>query len=147
MSKMHEVVNAFGVFKWNTELKPRLRSGIVGERTINVQISDAEMTQIQTKNPAITSKELAEVDYLSKYDIKRVEIKADTTKTDFQSKKIAKMKVKIAEYSTSGKTDDQIKAIIRDTKAFKSGLMNETDITQAFKPDETPKKDLTEVDF
>ena len=149
MSKIYEIATRNnGVMKWNTALKPRLSSGFVGDVTLNIQITADEMAEIQKTQPQLLNKELAEMDYLSKYGIVR-EIKADTTKAKTtltpQEQKIAKLKKSAYEYTKAGKTDDEIKAIIRSKDFFKSGRVTESDITDVFKSDVIDETD--DIDF
>ena len=108
--QIYEYQTKNGVMKWQKQLKPRTNSGYIGQITVNIQITDDEFALIQKKNPEITSKTLAEIDYLSKHGIVR-EIKQTATadKTPVPADNTAKW---IFEQLKAGLTEDAIKLML-----------------------------------
>ncbi len=77
-TKIYEYTTKNGVFKWNKKLQPRQNSGFKNEITVNIQMTDEEVAQIQQKYTDVTNKEALERLILEKFGIKR-EVKTDTT--------------------------------------------------------------------
>ncbi len=122
MSEIHEIETENGVFKWNTELKPRGSSGKVGEITINNQQTAnevAEIQRLQENKPELkarietflkninniqvtTDKENYERFVLSIFGIAREDIKADTTNDSND------IKAQIQKLYKNGLTTEQI---------------------------------------
>lgn len=111
---------------WKENLKPLKRDGYFNERIkFRVEFDLNEVYQLQEVNHSAISKDTLRIAILNKFGLKdeRVtEVKADTTLN-----RVDQLKQRALHYTKSGKTDAEIKAIM------KQAGIPDAEITEVFK--------------
>ncbi len=133
-TELYEIPTKNGVAKWNKDIKPRLSSGVVGEKTVIIYFTVEQLAAFQkTHKEAVTRRTLRHAvitELKLPSDVKKEEVTPDTTTDNRKSSDFIKVfdrELKKMEKTTNTKatTEQLITAIENENNKFSATQQKE----------------------